>query len=239
MSRNLTSTSPIFKHQSDGYIASSSQLLPRVCVSELSTQTFVSEAISRVAVSRCTSSWALSSSSFTSLSCWRKFSTSRCNSFRSWECSSCIVFSRSFRKATRQHGRVREQRKAQGWKEPSTRQAPTQHHTSDGSLLLPAFSGFISLSVCRQKMFILKDWMRPSRWHIRFTRNSQFFHKISVFPEQVTSLWIALVMFWFSGASEHFGVSSWFLDKDPNTTKLCDAMGTTGITTRVLMHCFY
>lgn len=128
MSRILTSTPPIFKSQSDGPVASSNLLLPRACVSELLTQTFVSEAISSVAVSLCTSSWALSSSSFTSLSCWRKFSTSRCNSFRSWECSSCMVFSWSFRKAARQHRGVREQQEAQEGKATPTHQAPTRHH---------------------------------------------------------------------------------------------------------------
>lgn len=81
--------------------------------------------------------------------------------------------------------------------------------------------------------------MRLSRWHIRFTRNSQFFHKISVFPEQVTSLWMGPVMFWFSGASKHFEVSNWFLGKDPNTTKLSNAMGRTGIATSESMRNFY
>ena len=79
--------------------------------SRMWTQTFVSEAISRVAVSLCTSSCALSSSSLTSRSCWRKFITSSCSSLRSLECSSCIVFSLSFRKSTRRDRRVIKQLK--------------------------------------------------------------------------------------------------------------------------------
>lgn len=187
-----------------------------MCVSELWTQTFVSEAISSVAVNLCTSSCALSSSSFTSLSCWRKFVTSRCNSFRSLECSSCIVFNRSFRKATRQRRRGIEQLKEGQERKriinsSSTHAGPNSH---DSLLSIPVFCGFKSFSVCRRKMFIFKDWMRLSRWHIRFTRNSQFFHKISVLPEQSTSFWIGLTMFWFTDASKHSGVSSWPLDKD-------------------------
>ena len=89
------------------------------------TQTFVSEAISRVAVSLCTSSCALSSSSFTSRSCWRRFITSSCSSLRSLECSSCIVFSLSFRKSTRQdRGSSRSSRKER--KESQTHHGPTQ-----------------------------------------------------------------------------------------------------------------
>lgn len=99
-------------------------------------------------------------------------------------------------------GKLRDEKNRQLLKHPPSTTLPVALSS------LPAFSGFMSLSVCRQKMFIFRDWMRLSRWHIRFTRNSQFFHKISVFPEQATSLWTALVMFWFSGASKHFGVSS-------------------------------
>lgn len=195
-----------------------------MCVSELWTQTFVSEAISSVAVNLCTSSCALSSSSFTSLSCWRKFITSRCNSFRSLECSSCIVFNRSFRKATRQRRRGIEQLKEGQERKriinlSSTHAGPNSH---DSLLSIPVFCGFKSFSVCRRKMFIFKDWMRLSRWHIRLTRNSQFFHKTSVLPEQSTSFWIGLTMFWFTDASKHSGVSSWPLDKDPNITILCN-----------------
>lgn len=105
-----------------------------ICISEIWVQTFVSEAISKVAVNLCTSSCALSSSSLTSLSCWRKFITSRCNSFRSLECSSCIAFSRSFRKATRQHRRVMEQLKGQ---ERKKNHKPLKHPYRTKFLMIP------------------------------------------------------------------------------------------------------
>lgn len=69
------------------------------CTTEHWPRTFVSVAISRVAVNLCISSCALSSSSLTTFNCWRKFITSSCNSFRPLECSPCIIFSWSFRKA--------------------------------------------------------------------------------------------------------------------------------------------
>lgn len=73
-------------------------------------------------------------------------------------------------------------------------------------LAVPVFCGFSSFSFCRRKMFLFKDSMRFSKWHIRFTRNSQFFHDRLVLSGRVTSLGIGQMTFWLAGSSKEFEV---------------------------------